>query len=431
MAEVLEIIPFDGPIDATVVPPGSKSITNRALLASALASGTSTLTGVLIADDTEAMLECIRSLGAKVEVHSDGTTVTIIGVAGDLGGAMSPFFARQSGTTARFLVAALALGHTPLKLDADDAMRRRPMHDALEALSSLGVLINFEGNVDCLPVVVSGPVQQFSQMPQLQIDGSVSSQFTSGLLLAAPCMPQGLRVELTGEVVSRPYLDMTVAVMRSFGATVEVPDDRTFIVLPSGYVAQNFDVEPDASAASYFFAAAAICGGTVRVEGLGSASLQGDLHFVDVLREMGAEVQLESHAVTVTGATLRGVTADFSQISDTAQTMAAVAVFADSPSTVTGIGFIRRKETDRIGAVVTELRRIGIDATENGDGFTVVPGETSTATIETYDDHRMAMSMALIGYARAGITIADPNCVRKTFPTYFDEMEQLRPGGQK
>ena len=430
-AEVLEIIPFGGPISATVVPPGSKSITNRALLAAALARGTSVLTGVLMADDTEAMLDCIRSLGASVEVGADHTTVTITGVDGDLDRASSPFFARQSGTTARFLAAVLALGDRPLTLDADEAMRRRPMGDALEALRTLGVTIAFEGSVDCLPAAFTGPVQKADQMPQIEIDGSVSSQFTSGLLLAAPYMPDGLRLELVGDVVSRPYLDMTVAVMRSFGASVETPDNRTFVVHSSGYVSHDYHVEPDASAASYFFAAAAISGGTVRIDGLGSSSLQGDVHFVDVLAAMGAHVQVDPNSITVTGAALHGVTVDFSQISDTAQTMAAVSVFADSPSTVTGIGFIRRKETDRIGAVVAELRRLGIDATENDDGFTIVPGQTSATTVKTYDDHRMAMSMALIGYARPGVTIADPQCVRKTFPTYFDEMEKLRPGGPK
>ena len=167
----------------------------------------------------------------------------------------------------------------------------------------------------------------------------------------------------------------------------------------------------------------------MRIEGLGAASLQGDVRFVDVLAEMGADVVIEDESITVTGGSLRGVTADFSQISDTAQTIAAVAVFADAPSTITGIDFIRRKETDRIAAVVTELRRLGVQATEDGDGFTVVPGPISPAVVQTYDDHRMAMSMALIGYARPGVSIADPDCVRKTFPAYFDTMEELRPGG--
>ena len=429
MSDVLPIIPFAGPLNATVSLPGSKSITNRALLAAALADGTSVLEGALLADDTEAMIGCVEALGAKIAVAEDRTTFTVTGIAGDLSNAQGRFFARQSGTTARFIAAVLALGDFPMELDADEAMRRRPMDAALGALDTLGVSVVRSGEAGSLPVSIRGPVPDRGEMPMVSIDGSVSSQFTSGLLLAAACMPRGLRVELHGEIVSRPYLEMTIAVMATFGARVDTPDDRTFVIHPDGYRACGFRIEPDASAASYFFAAAAICGGTVRIEGLGAASLQGDVRFVDVLAEMGADVVIEDESITVTGGSLRGVTADFSQISDTAQTIAAVAVFADAPSTITGIDFIRRKETDRIAAVVTELRRLGVQATEDGDGFTVVPGPISPAVVQTYDDHRMAMSMALIGYARPGVSIADPDCVRKTFPAYFDTMEELRPGG--
>ena len=415
MPDVLSIIPFDGPVDAMVTPPGSKSITNRALVIASLASGQSVLRGALLADDTQAMIDSVEALGALVDRSDNGSTITVTGVGGDLARAGSIFHVRQSGTTARFMAAVLA-------------MRRRPMNDALSALESLGVTISAKGEPGFLPVEISGPPTLVGSMPAVVIDGSTSSQFTSGLLIAAPCMQEGLRIELQGDVVSRPYLDMTVSVMNAFGAEVLMPDDRTFVVSPGGYQPTNYQIEPDASAASYFFALAAICGGSVRVEGLHRDSLQGDVRFVDVLGTMGANVVFESNAITVTGAPLHGVNADFSQISDTAQTIAAVAVFADSPTTVTGIGFIRRKETDRIAAVVAELQRLGINATEDADGFTVTPGPTKNAIIETYDDHRMAMSMALIGYKRPGVTISDPNCVAKTFPNYFDQMDRLRNG---
>jgi 3-phosphoshikimate 1-carboxyvinyltransferase len=323
------------------------------------------------------------------------------------------------------------LGDTPLRLDADEAMRRRPMSDVFTAIERLGVTVSFEEVAGHLPAVIEGPIQWSGEMPVISIDASVSSQFTSGLLLAAPCMPEGLQIRIAGDVVSRPYLDMTIAVMASFGVVVEQLDDRTFTVPAGGYLARDYDIEPDASAASYFFAAAAVCGGTVRVDGLGSRSLQGDVGFVDVLAAMGAEVIVDDSSITVTGAALHGVTADFSQISDTAQTLAAVAVFAEGPTTISGIGFIRKKETNRISAVVAELRRLGVDATEGDDGFTVIPGSIHPATVLTYDDHRMAMSMAVIGYASSGVSISEPNCVRKTFPTYFEEMERLRPGGLK
>ena len=431
MVELLEIIPFGGPIDAVVTPPGSKSITNRALFAAALASGTSTLRGVLFADDTEAMIDCVRSLGAVVSLAEGPNTVSVVGIGGDLTGCSPSLFARQSGTTARFLAPVLALGGAPLRLDADEAMRRRPMSDVFNAIELLGVEVSFEQVAGHLPAVINGPIRRTGEMPVISIDASISSQFTSGLLLAAPCMPEGMQIHIEGDVVSRPYLDMTIAVMASFGVVVEQLDERTFVVPPGGYLARDYDIEPDASAASYFFAVAAICGGTVRVDGLGSKSLQGDVGFVDVLAAMGAEVIVDESSITVTGAALHGVTVDFSQISDTAQTAAAVAVFAEGPTTISGIGFIRKKETNRVAAVVAELRRLGVDAIEEDDGFTVNPGATHPATIETYDDHRMAMSMALIGYANLGVSISNPNCVRKTFPTYFEEMERLRPGGLK
>lgn len=423
------ITPFQGPIDAVVTPPGSKSITNRALLVAALAEGTSVLHGALHADDTVAMINCVRLFGARVVVSDDETTLTVTGTAGVLSDASPSFFAQQSGTTARFLAAVLALGQSPLTLDAEKAMRGRPMATAFASLRQLGVSVEALGEADCLPATIAGPVPVVGEMPTLEVDGSVSSQFTSGLLLAAPGFPEGLKIRLGGDVVSRPYLEMTASVMSAFGASISKPDEMTFVVEPGGYQATDFRIEPDASAASYFFAAAAICGGSVRVDGLGSSSLQGDIKFVDALAAMGADVSIEPNAITVCSAPLHGITADFSQISDTAQTIAAVAVFADGPTSITGIGFIRRKETDRIAAVVAELQRLGITAREDEDGFTVVPGPTRSAVIETYDDHRMAMSMTLIGLAREGVSISDPECVAKTFPAYFEAIEQLRPGG--
>jgi 3-phosphoshikimate 1-carboxyvinyltransferase len=429
LADPLPIIPFDGPVDAVVQPPGSKSLTNRALLAAALASGRSVLTGALFADDTEAMLECVQSLGAIVSVDRGAHIVTVDGVGGSLARATGPFRARQSGTTARFIAATLALGSEPFVLDADDAMRRRPMRPVLNALASLGAMVESLGESDRLPVSIAGRRDVPAAMPTVVMAGNVSSQFTSGLLLAAACMPAGLRVELTGEVVSRPYLDMTVAIMRSFGGTVMLPDDRTFVVEPTGYRGADLVIEPDASAASYFFAVAALCGGTIRIDGLGTDSMQGDLAFVDELERMGAFVERAPRSTTVTGGVLRGITADFSQISDTAQTIAAVAVFADDPTVISGIGFIRGKETDRIAAVVGELHRLGIDASEDVDGFTIMPGPITPTTVETHDDHRMAMSFALVGLRVPGVSIADPGCVAKTYPTYFEEIERIRPGG--
>ena len=427
------IRPFAGPIDAVVRPPGSKSITNRAVLAAALAGGRSTLRGVLLADDTEAMLDGVSALGAQLTVDRPGRTVTIEGVAGRIAPGPVRIDARLSGTTSRFLLPTLATGVGPYGLDGAAPLRARPMGPIFAAVRALGSEVVEEGAPGHLPVTVRRerpPVPDESGPTRVSIAGDVSSQFTSGLLLAAPCRPDGLHIALLPPVVSQPYLDLTVAVMQAFGASVHRPDPTTYEVEMTGYRPREYSVEPDASAASYLFAAAAITGGRVRVEGLGTTSLQGDVAFVDVLERMGVTVTRESEAITVVGPSggLRGVEADFADISDTAQTLAAVAVFAAGPTRVTGIGFIRRKETDRIAAVVTELRRCGIRADEEPDGFVVHPGSPVPATVQTYDDHRMAMSFALLGLRAEGIAVADPGCVAKTFPDYFDVLESLRPG---
>jgi 3-phosphoshikimate 1-carboxyvinyltransferase len=265
------------------------------------------------------------------------------------------------------------------------------------------------------------------------VRGDVSSQFLSGLLLSGPAMRTGLVARLVGDLVSEPYVDMTVAVMAAFGVEVQRPDDRTWVVEPQTYRATDLAIEPDASAASYVFAAAALLGGRATVDGLGAGSLQGDLGFVDVLEAMGAQVDRGPSSTTVTGhGGLRGLEVDMRQLSDTAPTLAVVAAFAEGPTRMTGIGFIRGKETDRVGNVVAELRRLGVDADEEPDGLTVRPrpGPLRPATIHTYDDHRMAMAFALAGLRSEGVQIADPGCVAKTFPGYWHLLEGLRDPSQ-
>jgi 3-phosphoshikimate 1-carboxyvinyltransferase len=292
------------------------------------------------------------------------------------------------------------------------------MGPLVEALRSLGGDVYEMGEPDSLPLRIGGGAQGGA----VDLPGHVSSQFLSGLLLAGPLFPDGVDIRLTSPLVSVPYVSMTRAVMAAFGVNVTATR-----VLAGSYRATDYQIEPDASAASYFFAAAAITGGRVTVEGLGTALLQGDLAFVDLLEQMGAEVTRGETSTTVTGTgELHGVEADLADLSDTAQTLAAVAVFADSPTTLTGIGFIRRKETDRLANTVRELVRCGIGATEDSDGFSIRPGAPKPATIETYDDHRMAMSFALLGLRASGIEIADPGCVAKTYPRFFDDLDQLR-----
>jgi 3-phosphoshikimate 1-carboxyvinyltransferase len=416
--------PLMAPPDATVVVPGSKSLTNRALVAAALAQGTSQLTGVLDADDTNAMMSCLRSLGFAVEHDPTNASAAVHGQGGTIPATEATVDVRLSGTTARFLAPLLALGRGSYVLDGAPAFRLRPMAPLFAALRDLGATVEEHDEPGHLPATIraSGHLDT-----TVRVSGDVSSQFLSGLLLAAPATDDGLEIEVTTPLVSVPYVGLTTATMERFGAQVERPDPQRFVVAPTGYRAAAYPIEPDASAASYLFAAAAITGGRVRVARLTRAALQGDVAFVDVLEQMGAEVVDDPDGLEVRGTgRLQGIEVDLADLSDVAQTLAAVAVFADAPTRVRGIGFIRGKETDRIAATVTELRRCGIEAEEEPDGFVVHPGTPRPATVRTYEDHRMAMSFALLGLVVPGIAIADPGCVAKTFPRYFEVLDELR-----
>jgi 3-phosphoshikimate 1-carboxyvinyltransferase len=409
--------PIVGPLDATVRPPGSKSITNRALVCAALADGRSTLTGALSADDTDAMVACLRALG--IDIATD-PSLTVTGSGGRIPHQHARLDVRQSGTTARFVTPVAALGHGTYEIDGAPRMRERPMADLTTALRSLGV--DIDG--DHLPLTVHANGLAGGHVA---LAADVSSQFVSGLLLAAPAMSGGLVAELTTTPVSRPYLDLTLDVMRAFGGRGQRDGEHRFVVAPSGYRATDYIIEADASAASYFFAAAAIVGGRVTVAGLASDSAQGDIAFVDVLVSMGAEVRADAAGLTVVGSDpLHGTEVNLANLSDTVPTLAVVAAFATSPTRITGVGFIRAKESDRIGAVVAELRRLGIEADQEPDGLVVRPGPITPARVETYDDHRIAMAFALVGLRIPGIEISDPGCVAKTYPGYFEALEALR-----
>jgi 3-phosphoshikimate 1-carboxyvinyltransferase len=416
--------PLPRPPDVDLEVPGSKSVTNRALVAAALATGSSTLSGVLLADDTWAMMGALRALGFGVTVDEHAHVATVRGCGGVVPAAGGEVDVRLSGTTARFVAPLLALGHGTFDLDGGQPFRARPMGPVLDALTQLGARVEDRGTPGHLPVRVrsTGVVAA-----RVEVAGDASSQFLSGLLLAAPACSDGLTIELTTSLVSERYVDLTVATMADFGAQVQRPGERRFVVRPTGYRAADVAIEPDASAASYLLAAAAVTGGRVRVRGLTPSARQGDAAFARILERMGAAVTIDERGTEVRGSgRLTGIEVDLGAMSDTAQTLAAVAVFAEGPTRVTGIGFIRAKETDRIHAVVTELRRCGIRADAQDDGFVIHPGVPQPATISTYDDHRMAMSFALLGLRVPGIRIADPGCVAKTFPAYFDVLEQLR-----
>lgn len=429
----LTVDALEHPPDAEIVVPGSKSITNRALLAAALASGTSRLTGLLDSADTRAMIGAVRALGASVELEADATVATVTGVAGVPAPGPVEVFVDQSGTVSRFVTPAVALGRGTYTVDGHHQMRARPMADLFEALGSLGVHLEPGGERGRLPVAVEATGLAGGSV---RLPGHVSSQFVSGLLLAAPCASGELEIELTTAPVSVPYLQMTVAVQEAFGATVEVsPDWRHFSVRPGGYRCTVYAVEPDASSASYFFAAAAMSGGRVRVPGLHRASLQGDVAFVEVLEAMGAEVRWEADAIEVRGgAPLSGGRFDLSDFSDTVPTLAVVAAAAEGTTHIDGVGFIRAKESDRIGATVTELGRCGVPADELDDGILVhgdpdrpVPAEPTL--VHCYDDHRIAMAFTVLGLRTGAVMLDQPECVAKTFPGFFDVVEQLRDPG--
>jgi 3-phosphoshikimate 1-carboxyvinyltransferase len=401
MTEPHPIAPLAAGFDAVVRVPGSKSITNRALVCAALADGRSVLEGALWADDTEGMVGCLRSLGVDIDVDASAERMVVVGCNGVPPATEARLDVLLSGTTARFVTPVASTGHGRFEIDGGPPMRRRPMGPLIDALRALGVTVEEGNEAGHLPFVLASDGVEGGRVA---LSGDVSSQFLSGVMLAAPSFAKGVEIELTTDLVSAPYVELTRSVMSAFGA--------------------------DASAASYFFAAAALCGGRVRIDDLGTNSGQGDLALLDVLSSMGASVERGPNSTTVAGTgTLRGVTVDLRDFSDMVPTLAVVAAFADSPTTITGIGFIRGKESDRIDAVVTELKRCGVEAVAEDDGMTIHPGTPHGAVVETYDDHRIAMAFAVLGLRVPGVQIADAGCVAKTFPGFFEALDQLRGSG--
>jgi len=512
--------PVERPVQGTIRPPGSKSITNRALVCAALAEGTSTLRGALDSEDTQVMLESLRRLGIAVDVADGGQTLTVVGCGGKIPAPTAELFVGNSGTTIRFLTAVCALGSGRYVLDGVPRMRQRPIGDLLAALRQLGVRCGGQEGDQFPPVWVQGGGLRGGTA---HVRGEISSQFLSGLLLASPLAQSPVTLVVDGPLVSRPYVAMTRRIMEAFGAQVEAAaDDQRFVVpAPQPYRATDYAIEPDASAASYFWAAAAITGGCVTVQGLSRRSLQGDVALVDCLAQMGCQVEANDDGLTVRGRAWRGIDVDMNAISDTVPTLAVVALFAQGPTTIRGVAHIRHKETDRIDDLARELRKFGAKVQTRPDGLTIVPpaalagsssGSSSVtpavssplssassspslspssssassppsspalfpasssssvsssvsslvspqgsspvsspvsyaaesrvpspvssrvwlpayptpqAPIETYRDHRMAMSFALAGLVCPGVVILDPQCTAKTYPAFFDDLFRL------
>lgn len=429
-AEQLEIVPVAGPIRATVRPPGSKSITNRALVCAALAEGRSTLIGALDSEDTRVMIAALRELGIAIAIENEGRTLHVDGCAGAIPAKRAELFVANSGTTMRFLTALASLGRGEYRLDGVARMRERPIGDLVAALRSVGVDLACEGAGECPPVIVRS-----GGLPggRASVRGDVSSQFLSGLLMAAPYAESPLEVNVVGRLVSVPYVSMTLQMMKAFGAHCEWADDYHRIAVSNSarYRPQRYEIEPDASAASYFFAAAAITGGKVTVEGLSRDAMQGDVAFCDCLEQMGARVEYGPSSITVHGGSLRGVDVDMNAISDTVQTLSVVALLAEGPTRIRNVAHIRHKETDRITATATELRKLGATVDEFDDGLRITPSTNLRgAAIDTYHDHRMAMSFALAGLRTPNVIIRDPGCTAKTYPGFFQDLDRATGGSR-
>ncbi len=429
----LRLDPISSPFKASITPPGSKSLTNRALVLAALASGTSKLTNVLFADDTRVMLDGLAKLGFTLDIDEPNHVVTVHGQAGKIPAAGAEIFCGNSGTTIRFLTALSALGKGEFTLDGIARMRQRPIGALVGMMKHLGVRTSFAPEAEGFPPVtvladgLPGGIVRYG--------AEASSQFLSALLMVAPYARNEVRVDLEPNQTSWPYVAMTMQLMDRFGVTCELirdPDTgepRKLIVPQHVYAPHDYTIEPDASNASYFLGLAAIHPGSkVTIEGLGKRSLQGDVAFADVLHDMGAGLIFGPDFITVTGGkALHGIEVDLSNMPDTAQTFAVVALFAKGQTVIRGLHTLKVKETDRLAALQTELTKLGAEV-EIEDGSVLVidpPEKLKVAHIDTYDDHRMAMSFALAGTNSAGVTIKDVECVNKTYPGYFTDLEKV------
>ncbi len=413
-------------VGGTVKLPGSKSISNRTLLLAALAAGETRIHDVLDSDDTRYMLDALRKLGIVCEAGG-AHEVRVRGASGVFPNKNAELFLGNAGTAFRPLTAALALSCGEYRLSGVARMHERPIKDLVDALASLGADIAYLGTPGYPPLAIHpGKVRAGSEV---RVRGDVSSQFLTALLMSLPLLSAHTIIKVDGELVSKPYVDITLNLMQRFGVTVARDGWSAFTVPGAvGFKSPGeIYVEGDASAASYFLAAGAIGalsgGAPVRVEGVGQASIQGDVRFVETLRDMGAVVEMGANWIAVTGGParkLRAIDADFNHIPDAAMTVAILALFADGPSTLRNIGSWRVKETDRIAAIATELRKVGAQVEEGADWLKIAPPAALTpATIDTYDDHRMAMCFSLVALGGVAVRINDPGCVRKTFPDYF------------
>jgi 3-phosphoshikimate 1-carboxyvinyltransferase len=409
-------------VDAEITVPPSKSYTNRALITAALAEGSSTIITPSKADDVEYLVKALEEFG--VEIKRLKHWYKVQGTNGELKIPSKEIYVGNAGTTMRFLTTFACLAPGETVVNGDENMQNRPINDLLEALRSTGIKCSSING--CPPVKISGGSFRGGR---IEIDASVSSQFVSSLLLSAPYAKQPVYLYIKKKLSSLPYIDMSVHVMRSFGAEVNVIDELHYEVKNDlRYMGREFQIEADASAATYFLAAAAITKGRVLVKNLPTESFQGDMKFVNVLSDMGCKVSKTETGIGLEGVTLKGIDVDMNAIPDCVPTLAVVAAFAEGPTTITNVHHLKYKETDRLKALATELTKLGVKVERFDDGFTIYPQSLRGTTIETYNDHRMAMSFAIAGLKVDGVAIKNPSCVSKSFPNFWDEFNKLENG---
>lgn len=410
-------------MEATLTLPGSKSYTHRALIAAALAAGESVVTNALKAEDTELTARALTMLGADLDWQ--GSTLRVKGTGGLLAPLSESIYLGNSGTSMRFLTAVAALGQGTYRLTGTPRLCERPMGELLEAMSRLGGRATSEKGDNCPPIIVQGGSLTGGKT---SLSGQVSSQYLSALLLVGSLSSQGVEIEITGELVSRPYVDITLDVLTDFGISHYREAYRRFF-LPGGqrYRSRHYDVEADASSASYFWAAAALTGGRLTVTNLDLESCQGDIDFLAVLARLGCHLTSSPEGLTVEGGPLKGIHMDMSAMPDLVPTLAVLAAYAEGETLVSGVAHLRHKESNRLAAVATELRKMGVAAEETPDGLHILGGTPRGALIETYHDHRLAMSFAVAGLKTPGVTIQDPDCVAKSFPDFWEYFDRL-PG---
>ncbi len=427
MKEIYEVKKINKKSPIVVEVPGSKSITNRALMLTALSNGTCTLKGVLFSDDSRAFLSCLLSLGFDVQIDEEQKSVTIHGLGGKIPNRNAEINVRSAGTAARFLTVMLAFAGGNYTCNSSEQMKKRPMNPLLSVLKEAGVKITCLEEEGHFPFKIESEAVSSSE---IEIETNLSSQFSSALLMAGVLLPNGLRVKMLGQRSTSSYIKITLSMMKQFGITVVQEGSVCTVPNDDSYHIPEYNIEPDLSGACYFYGMAALLGTSVTVKQVHQNSMQGDIKFLSVLKELGCRVDEEEQGVCVTGLTdgnYNGITIDMKDFSDQTMTLAALAPFANTPTLIKNIGHIRYQETDRIQAILNELTRLGITCKEDKaeEGILILPGEINPATVETYEDHRMAMAFTLVGLRVEGIKIANPKCCGKTFENYFEIIDEI------